>query len=362
MFPIACSTPQILGFEGTEPVRRNRKLSAALLFLAASHAAILLAGFFAPYGYATQGRELPFAPPTHVHFADAAGKWHARPFVYALAYDPSNPSGYQIDATKRYPLRFFVRGTPYKFAGLVTWRTHLFGVEDPGRIFLMGTDAYGRDQFSRFLFGGQLSLLAGILAAVLSVSVGLFIGGIAGFYGGWVDDILMRGGELFLALPWLYLLFAVRASLPLHVSQAQVFLLLVAVVGLIGWARPARLIRGVVLSAKERNFVAAARGFGASDAYLLRRHILPGAYGVILTQITLLIPQYILAEVTLTFLGLGVGEPMPSWGSLLSSLQQYYVLSTYWWMFLPALLLIPLFLAFYAAADALQERWKTVTL
>ena len=226
----------------------------------------------------------------------------------------------------------------------------------------MGSDAYGRDQFSRFLYGGQISLLAGLIAAILSVSIGILAGGIAGYYGGWLDEILMRGGELFLALPWLYLLFAMRAALPLHISQWQVFLLLISVMGLIGWARPARLIRGVVLSAKERNFVLAARGFGASDAYLLRRHVLPQTYAVLLTQITLLVPQYVLAEVTLTFLGLGVGEPMPSWGALLSSLQQYSVLSSYWWMFLPALLLIPLFVVFYAAADALQELHKSVPL
>jgi peptide/nickel transport system permease protein len=215
---------------------------------------------------------------------------------------------------------------------------------------------------SRFLYGGQISLLAGLIAAILSVAIGILAGGIAGYYGGWIDEFLMRGGELFLALPWLYLLFAVRAALPLHISQWQVFLLLISVMGLIGWARPARLIRGVVLSAKERNFVLAARGFGASDAYLLRRHVLPQTYAVLLTQITLLIPQYVLAEVTLTFLGLGVGEPMPSWGALLSSLQQYSVLSSYWWMFLPALLLIPLFVVFYAAADALQELHKSVPL
>ena len=172
----------------------------------------------------------------------------------------------------------------------------------------------------------------------------------------------MRGGELFLALPWLYLLFAVRAALPLHISQWQVFLLLISVMGLIGCARPARLIRGVVLSARERNFVLAARGFGASDAYLLRRHVLPQTYAVMLTQVTLLVPQYVLAEVTLTFLGLGVGEPMPSWGALLSSLQRYSVLSSYWWMFLPALFLIPFFVVFYVASDALQELHKSVPL
>lgn len=341
---------------------KNRKLVLLLMVLAFFHAVILFAGFVAPYGYATQNRDFPFAAPTRIHFIDSTGKWHCRPFVYALAVDASDPGGYHVDTTMRHPLYFLVEGTPYKLAGLIFSRRHLFGVREPGQIFLMGTDAYGRDQFSRFVLGGQLSLLAGLLAASLSVLLGVIVGGIAGFYGGWIDEVLMRGGELFLALPWLYLLFAVRAALPLHISQAQVFLLLVAVVGLIGWARPARLIRGVVLSARERNSVIAARGFGASDFYLMRRHVLPETNGVVLTQITLLIPQYILAEVTLTFLGLGVGEPMPSWGSLLSALQQYYVISTYWWMFLPAVLLIPLFLAYYAVADAIQERLRSIAL
>jgi len=341
-------------------VSRHRKLVACAVVLAGVHAAVLFAGFFAPYGYATQNRELPFIPPTRLHLIDSRGTFHSRPFVYGWRDDGSG--ALQVDTTHSYPLRFFVQGSPYKVASLFVSRVHLFGVEDPGRIFLLGTDGFGRDQFSRFLYGGQVSLLAGLIAAALSVSLGLVAGALAGFYGGRIDEALMRGGELFLALPWLYLLFAVRAAMPLHITQWQVFLLLVSVMGLIGWARPARLVRGIVLSAKERNFVVAARGFGASDAYLLRRHVLPQASGVAVTQITLLIPQYILAEVTLTFLGLGVAEPMPSWGSLLSSLQQYYVVSSYWWMFLPAALLIPLFLTYYLAADALQEHWKPVTL
>jgi peptide/nickel transport system permease protein len=322
----------------------------------------LFAGFFAPYDFAAQDRDAPFAPPTGIHFVDSSGSFHVRPFVYGPRDSSQSAVNGTADSQQLYPLRWFVRGAPYKIAGVFASQVHLFGVANPTRIFLMGSDAYGRDQFSRFLYGGQISMLAGLIAALLSVSIGVFAGGIAGFYGGWIDEILMRGGELFLALPWLYFLFAVRAALPLHISQWQVFLLLISVMGLIGWARPSRLIRGVVLSAKERNFVLAARGFGASDAYLLRRHVLPQTYAVLLTQITLLVPQYVLAEVTLTFLGLGVGEPMPSWGALLSSLQQYSVLSSYWWMFLPALLLIPLFVVFYAAADALQELHKSVPL
>jgi peptide/nickel transport system permease protein len=332
----------------------RQKLGCAATLLAAVYAVVLTAGFFAPYDFATQNRESPFEPPTTVHFWDSQGTFHARPFIYA--------TNDRTALAPMYPLHFFVRGAEYKIAGLVRSRVHLFGVDAPAEIHLMGTDGYGRDQFSRFLYGGQISLLAGLLATVFSLALAIVLGGFSGFYGGWIDEVLMRGGELFLALPWLYLLFAVRAALPLHISQPQVFLLLVSVMGLIGGARPARLIRGVVLSAKQRNFVTAARGFGASDIYLLRKHVLPQAYGVILTQMTLLIPQYVLAEVTLSFLGLGVGEPMASWGTLLASLQQYYILSSYWWMFLPALLLVPLFLIFYTAADALQEIQKSVPL
>lgn len=340
----------------------RQKLVAALALLATLQGLILCAGFVAPYRFAAQDREQPFSSPTRVHFRDADGRLHFRPFVCIFEDPEESTRTCKTESENFYVVHFLVRGAPYKIAGLIPSHVHLFGVDPPGHIFLMGTDAYGRDQFSRFLFGGQISMLAGLIATILSVSVGILVGGIAGYYGGWVDELLMGGGELFLALPWLYLLFAVRAALPLHLSQWKIFLMLVSVMGLIGWVRPARLIRGVVLSAKQRNFVVAARGFGASDAYLLRRHILPQTYGVLLTQMTLLIPQYVLAEVTLTFLGLGVGEPLPSWGTLLASLEQYYVLSSYWWMFLPALFLIPLFLAFHTAADALQELHKTVSL
>ncbi len=340
----------------------RHKLWLAAIFLAALHAIILCAGFIAPYDFSVQNRDLVFAPPTRIHFVDAHGRFHARPFVYGLQKGPASVGAYEIDQSQKYPVEFLTEGAPYKIAGLIPSRRHLFEAGRPARLFLMGTDAYGRDQFSRFLYGGQISLLAGLLAAAISVALGALIGALAGFYGGWLDEILMRGGELFLALPWLYLLFAVRAVMPLHIAGWQVFLLLVSVMGLIGWARPARLIRGVVLSAKERNFVQAARGFGASGPYLLARHILPQTSGVVLTQLTLLIPQFVLAEVTLSFLGLGVSEPTPSWGSLLSALQQYYVLASYWWMFLPALLLIPVFLLYYLAGDALQERFRSVQL
>ena len=327
-------------------MKGRKKPWLALALLGAVHGAVVFAGFFAPYDFAEQNRAFPFAPPTRLHFVDARGQWRLRPFVYGLSDE---------DRTRAYPLQFFVSGAPYRIAGWIPSRRHLFGVEEPGRIFLAGADGYGRDQFSRLLWGGQISLLAGLLAAGLSLGLGLVLGSLAGFYGRWLDEELMRGAELFLALPWVYLLFAVRAFLPLQIGPGQAFLLVVAVVGIVGWARPARLIRGVVRSARERDYVLAARGFGASDLYLLRRHVLPQAGGVVLTQAALLTPHYILAEVTLSFLGLGVAEPAPSWGSMLAMLQQYHVLTSYWWLLLPGLALVPVFLAYFRLADALHR-------
>jgi len=334
----------------------RRKLVLLLTLLGAAHLVIACAGFCAPYDPTAQDRDRPYAPPMRVHWIDSNAKFHARPFVYAQQLREGSFDEYVSDTSHPIPLNFFVSGAPYKLIGLIPMRVHFFGAEGDGApIFIFGSDAYGRDLFSRMLYGGQISLLAGLLATALALSCGLLIGALAGFFGGRTDDILMRVAELFLALPWLYLLFAIRAFLPLAVSPLQAFFLVVVLIGTVGWARPARLIRGVVLSAKERDYVRAARGFGATNIYLLRRHIFPQTWSVVLTQAAILVPQYVLAEVTLSFLGLGVPEPAPSWGNILSSLQQYSVLSSYWWMFLPSVAIVCFFLGYLALASALQD-------
>jgi peptide/nickel transport system permease protein len=327
----------------------------ALAVLAVVHLAALGAGFLAPYGPTEQNRMWPYAPPTRLRFVDAEGRFHPRPFVYALSEAALDEGRYEEDRGRALPVRFLVRGSPGALGG-ESARLHLFGVEEPARIFLLGTDGVGRDQLSRLMHGARLSLAAGLLATLLSLGLGWLLGLLAGFYGGRLDALVMRGAELFLALPWLYLLFAVRAVLPLHVPAAQAFLMVVLVIGLVDWARPARLVRGLVLSARERNYVLAARGFGASDLYLIRRHIAPHTVPLVLTQAALLVPQYILAEVTLSFLGLGVSEPAPSLGNMLAALQQYHVLVSYWWMWLPGLALVPVFLAYFALSQALPAR------
>jgi peptide/nickel transport system permease protein len=313
--------------------------------LVALHLLVLLAGFAAPYDPAEQARTLPFAPPTTLHFIDADGQFHLRPFVYVLAPDPDDFDSYIEDTTQRFPVRLMVAG-------------HLFGVDAPARISLLGTDGFGRDVLSRLLHGGRISIGAGLLATLCALLAGIGLGTIAGFFGGRVDAAVMRLADLFMAVPWLYLLFAVRAALPLQLDTRATFLLLVAVLGIVGWARPARLIRGIVLSARERTYVTAARGFGAKAPYLLRRHILPQTLGVVLTQAGLLVPQYILAEVTLSFLGLGVGEPTPSWGAMLGTLQQYSVLTSYWWMFTPAIALVAVAISYHALTSMVHERLR----
>jgi peptide/nickel transport system permease protein len=323
--------------------------------LAALYVTVILAGFIAPYSPSDQNRSLPFAPPARLHFVDTSGRFHLRPFVHAIVNRPGTFDEYDEDHARRYPLKFLVRGAPYRIAGLITADRHLIGVDEDVRLFLFGSDQFGRDVFSRLLFGGQISLSAGLLAVTLALGLGLVFGGVAGFYGGWADEMVMRVAELFLALPWLYLLFAVRAILPLHIDPAGAVLLLVAIIGVVGWARPARLIRGVVLSARLRDYVLAARALGASDGYILMRHVLPQTAGVVLTQFAVLAPQYIVAEVTLSFFGLGVSEPVPSWGNMLAGAQRYDVLVSYWWMFLPGIALSVVFLLYYSLANAFHQ-------
>lgn len=305
-----------------------------------------LPGFFAPYDYETQHRETALAPPTRIYFRDRDSRFHLRPIVYRWKLRSGTLHEFEEDRSIAFPLHFLVWGPPYRVAGLIPSRTHLFGLRPGGHIFLLGTDEYGRDVFSRLLYGGRISLFAGLLAAGISVGWGVIAGALAGYYGSWIDETIMRAAELFLAVPWLYLLLSIRAFLPLHLDPSEVFLLLIAVAGSIGWARPARLARGVVLAGRDSEYVLAAKGFGASDFYILRAHILPQAYRVAMTQARLYIPQYITAEIVLSFFGLGVGEPVPSWGNMLGRLQNLFVLESCWWMYSPAIFLVVVLLLF----------------
>src|SRR5262249_38388216 len=203
--------------------------------------------------------EHPLASPTGIHVVDPDGRVRLRPFVLANA-----PDG----AARAYPVRFFVRSSDDRIDARSS--LHLFAVDPPAHIFLFGTDTLGRDQFSRLLYGGRISLGAGLLAAAFALTVGVLCGCVAGFFGGWVDAAIMGASDVFIALPWLYLLLAIRAALPLAIDPGRALLAIVCVIGIAGWARPARLVRGVVSSVRSRDFVAAAAAAGASPARALR--------------------------------------------------------------------------------------------
>jgi peptide/nickel transport system permease protein len=222
--------------------------------------------------------------------------------------------------------------------------------------FPLGTDEFGRDILSRLLHGGRLSLTAGLGASLLAVTLGGLLGCIAGSFGGWIDALLSRPADLLLSLPWLYLLLAARAALPLAMPTEFVLLLLMLLLGLAGAATPFRISRQTVASAKRSGPVKAALGLGASRWHILRAHLLPAARPPLVSCWLTLFPAFVLAEVSLSFLGLGVGDPAVSWGSILASLRQYPVLMSQWWIFSPAVALA-LFLAILPSGGRLD--WRT---
>jgi peptide/nickel transport system permease protein len=339
--------------------RAKLKLVAPCIWLVTLHTAVVFADFLAPYDPAEQNREASFAPGTPVHLFDQQATFSIRLHVCGMVTAGSgqggdNPPVFREDCSQKYTIRWFTRAGSATTGGSEGLR--LFGVDRPGRIYLIGTDQFGRDQFSRFLHGGRLSLFAGILACGLAIGFGMAAGAIAGMYGGWIDASVMWAAEVFQALPWLFFLFGLRAFLPLDLEPVSAFLAIVIAIGIVGWARPARLVRNVALSTKEREYVLVARGLGAGDFYLLRQHILPSTLGVALTQAALLAPRYILAEITLTYFGLGLNEPAASWGQMLSMLVKYGTLvPVSAWMFAPVISLVLTCYSYLKLADIARQ-------
>lgn len=326
--------------------------------LCAIHAALLAAGVLAPHDPRRQHRDYPIAPPTPLRL----GWEHGRPglVVPSLVADPGRPGVYRHDWSRPLPVRMFVRvespGEGVRpFPG-----TRLFGVDPPGTFFLLGTDSLGRDVLSRLLHGGQASLAAALAAAILSLGIAAGLGCLAGYAGGLLDRAVMRAAAVVEALPWMYLLLAVRASLPLDLGATAGFLAVVAVLGLCGWTRPLRPLRALAATARSREYVLAARTFGASHASVLWRHVLPATRGLLSTQASLLVPAYLVSEVTLTFLGLGMAEPIPSWGGMLADLVRFSALGGAWWLWSPAAALAVLFAAYSELGRRLEERWRAI--
>ncbi|MER3430062.1 MAG: ABC transporter permease [Blastocatellia bacterium] len=290
---------------------------ASILFLFAFVA--VFADFFAPYNPTEQDRSMPSAPASRIRFFDSNNRLHLRPFVYRMRL--ANPLflRYEEATDSPVPIGFFVHGFQYRIFGFFETNLHLFGAADGNaNVYLLGSDRLGRDRFSRLIYAIQYSLIAAPIGTLLASLIGIMIGLISGFSPRSIDLVLMGSADAMLSLPTLILILAARAAFPLELPPKRAIALLIVVFALVGWAEMARLCRGLVKSLRSREFVMAARAIGAHPARILLRHIAPNTAGPLITQATLMLPAFLLAEISLSFLGVGIQEPMPSLGNMLA--------------------------------------------
>jgi len=336
--------------------RRSSLAVAGGWLLLVLYTMALLAPFLSPYAPEEMDRERFFHPPTMLRWIDAEGRFHLTPFVYATHLSDPSSLQYAEDRAQVLPLRYFVKGAPYRLLGVIPTDRHLFGVDSGERIYLLGGDMFGRDVWSRLLHGAQISLTVGLLGIAISFSLGLLLGGIAGYLGGWVDTVIMRGTELLLSIPGLYLIVALRAVFPADLPSQQVYLAIVAILAFIGWASLARVIRGMVLSIRRAEYVAAAEALGAGRLRIIVRHILPNTMSFVIVAATVAVPGYILGEVFLSFLGVGVQEPAASWGNMLNQARSLRALTSFPWMlFAPGAAIFLTVMAFNFFGDGLRD-------
>jgi peptide/nickel transport system permease protein len=344
-------------------LRRNRTAMFGLYLLVALYGAAIFAGFLAPYKYDNADHSAPFHPPMllRIRLFDEHGSLR-RPFVYGITPEDLQLKTFSEDRTKIYPLRLFARGDSYHILWLIRSDIHLFGVDEPGRIFLLGSDKIGQDMFSRLLYGAQISLSVGIVGILISTVIGMLIGGIAGYLGGITDFLLMRGVEILLALPSLYFILIMRQTLGRAFNSTQIYLIMVVILAFIGWATEARVIRGMVLSIKEHDYVTAARALGYSNLRIIIRHILPNTFSFVIVTATLSVPFYILSEVALSFLGVGIQEPEASWGNMLKDANNQRFLQDFPWVLIPGFFILIAVMAWNFLGDGLRDAADPRTL
>ena len=336
--------------------RKNRWAVLCSRTLMAFYLAAIFADFLSPYSYQNEDRNSSYAPPSRIHFLDENFK-PVRPYLYgmALTFDEFHKRVYVVNKAEKYRLRFFVPGDEYKLLGLFPCRHHLFGADSPGRIYLFGADSRGRDLFSRILYGARISLSIGLIGVLISFVLGLLVGGISGYYGGVIDNIVMRLCEMIMMVPGFYLMLALRAAFPPNLTSLQIYFLIVVIFSFIGWASLARVIRGMSISLREREYVLAAKAIGLSDLAIIRRHILPHTVSYSIVAIMLSIPGYILGESALSLLGLGIQDPYASWGNLLSDAMGIVQIKFAPWILLPGLFIFLTVMCFNVIGDTLRD-------
>ena len=339
--------------------RRHRLAMISGLVVICLYLVALFVEPLAAYDPEAQDVRQAYRPPTPLHFVDAQGKLHLRPFVYGAKQKRDLETlamVYTVDTNKVYPVYFWVKGAPYKLWGRIPMDRHLFGVTDPdGRVFLFGADAQGRDVYSRVVYGARISMSVGLLGVVLSFVLGILIGGVSGFYGGAVDTAIQRLIEFLRSMPTIPLWMSLSAALPPNWPPVRMYFGITVILSLIGWTGLARVVRGRFLALREEDFVMAAKISGSSEMRIIVRHMVPSFLSHIIAALTLAVPDMILSETALSFLGLGLRYPAISWGVLLQDSQNIRAVATAPWLLFPGLAVVLAVLSLNFLGDGLRD-------
>lgn len=338
--------------------KKHKLALAAMTVLSILYLVGIFSEFFAPQDMAQRSTAAISMAPTRIHFIDAEGKFSLRPFVYGLKQEEDPVTWkkyYTANTEEKHYLSFFYHGDPYKMWGFIESDLHFFGTPDEDVYFLFGTDTSGRDIFSRVLGALRVSLTTGLIGVLFTFILGCIIGGISGFYGGIADTVIQRIIEFLMSMPNIPLWMALAAAFPSNWSSLKTYFAITIILSLISWTSLARIVRGKILELKNEDFVVAAKVGGATDSYIIKRHLLPSFGSYLIVNATLAIPNMILAETSLSFLGIGLTPPIVSLGVLLQDAQSINTISLYPWMMIPGIFVVIAVLAFNFIGDGLRD-------